>query len=437
MIAWSSSSHASSEAPLEVARALLSAGARGVLLLDSGRAAAPVRSFVYADPDVALTGALGAFVERSLDLPDLPISDPIGWLREQGDWTLAGLLGFELAWLLDDVNAPAPRPDAPDLWVGRYPCGAAFDHDSSTWHLIGPQDHPAARRIMAAISASAAAPRELAPTPRAPIPTADPDAALYRGGVAACVAAITQGEAFEINYTARWGARWEHGGFALYEALRAQASGAFFGLLRADDLTIASVSPERFLCVEGGVVTASPIKGSRRRSDDPVEDAAQAAALLASEKDRAENVMIVDLMRNDLTRVCVPGTVHVPALCALESFSGIHHLVSTICGELAPECSPMDALLVSFPAGSITGAPKLRSIELIAALEHTPRGPYTGSLFHWRGDSLDASVLIRTATLRSQTLTYGAGGAVVSDSDPDAEWQEALLKLWPLRRALS
>jgi para-aminobenzoate synthetase component I len=438
MIVWRSSSHASSEAPLEVARVLHDAGAPGLLLCDSGRArdGAATRSFLHIHPDHILTGSAGAFVERAPGQPDRPIPDPIGWLRAQGPWTLAGLLGFEIAWTLDPPDAPHPRPDTPDLWVGRYLCGAAFDHATAIWEVFGPAEHPARAALLAAIHAAMGSPRDLDERPRTPPPIAAPDADAYRAGAAACVAAITAGEVFEINYTARWSAPWARSGFTLYERLRAQATGELFGFVDAGEFSLASVSPERLLSVRDGVVTASPIKGSRRRSDDPVEDAAQAAALLGSAKDRAENVMIVDLMRNDLTRVCVPGTVAVPALCALESFAGIHHLVSTITGRLDPGCTPMDALLVSAPAGSITGAPKLRSIELIRALEHTPRGLYTGSLFRWSGDTLDSSVLIRSATIQGGLVRYGAGGAIVSDSDPEAEWQEAQLKLWPLLRAL-
>ena len=206
----------------------------------------------------------------------------------------------------------------------------------------------------------------------------------------------------------------------------------------AQDFQIASVSPERFLSVEGRRVCARPIKGSRRRAEgDPARDRALAEELLSSAKDRAENIMIVDLMRNDLTQVCRLGSVRAEAICELESFAGIHHLVSTVTGELEPGFGPLDALLACFPAGSITGAPKLRSIETIAQLEGSGRGVYTGSLFYAsRHGRLDSSVLIRTAEIVGDQVRYGAGGAVVADSDPELERREALLKVGPLARAL-
>jgi para-aminobenzoate synthetase component 1 len=438
MIVWSSCSHASSEAPLEVARVLLGRGARSLLLLDASRGASPGVSYLYIAPEVVLTGALGGFYEVGPGGERVVVDDPVAWLRAEGEWTLAGALAFEFAWALDAPRGAPPDRDTPDLYVGRYLCGASFDHAAQTWTVHGPATHPAYAELEAAILAAMASPAPPAlAAPPAAVRLESPRADAYRAGVAACVEAIWAGEAFEINYTARWSARWEGEALALYEALRAVASGEYFALLAAEGLALASVSPERFLSIEGGVVHAKPIKGSRRRSADPEEDAAQAAALLGSAKDRAENVMIVDLMRNDLTRVCVPGTVRVPALCALESFAGIHHLVSTVEGQLAPQCRPIDALLASFPAGSIVGAPKLRAMELIRDLECGARGFYTGTIFHARGDRLEASVLIRTATRRaSGRLEYGAGGAVVSDSAPEDEWQEARLKLWPLVRAL-
>jgi para-aminobenzoate synthetase component 1 len=224
----------------------------------------------------------------------------------------------------------------------------------------------------------------------------------------------------------------------LYEALCEVASGEHFGYLQAPGFEVASVSPERFLRVDpDGHVSTRPIKGSMRRSDDPEEDRRLGERLLASEKDRAENIMIVDLMRNDLTQVCELGSVKATALCELESFAGIHHLVSTVEGALAPGFDALDALLASFPAGSITGAPKLRSIEYIANLEGSARGFYTGSLFYASSHgALDSSVLIRTAEILDGKARYGAGGAVVADSDPERERREALRKLAPLHRAI-
>lgn len=201
-----------------------------------------------------------------------------------------------------------------------------------------------------------------------------------------------------------------------------------------------SNSPERFVAVRGGAVETRPIKGTRPRGRTPSEDAVLAAELLASAKDRAENLMIVDLMRNDLARVCAPGSVRAPELFAVESFANVHHLVSTVVGRLAPGRDAIDLLRAAFPPGSITGAPKVQAMKTIASLE-TPRGPYCGSLF-WAGfdGDLDSSVLIRTAAFAlgegGWSLEARAGAGIVADSDPHAERLETEAKIAALARAL-
>lgn len=253
-----------------------------------------------------------------------------------------------------------------------------------------------------------------------------------------CIDHIFHGELFEVNYTARFDAQWQGDAISFYDAIAASSSGDYFGLLHTPEFTVASVSPEAFVNVNDGQVETRPIKGTRSRHADEQADADARFALLHSAKDRAENVMIVDLMRNDLTRVCELGSVHVARLCELESYAGVHHLVSTVRGSMRRELRPIDVLLGCFPAGSITGAPKLRAIEIAAELEHSGRGAYTGTMFVATDESLRSSVLIRTATLLpdgDRTLVeYGAGGAVVADSAPHEEWEEAIAKCAPLRR---
>ena len=200
-------------------------------------------------------------------------------------------------------------------------------------------------------------------------------------------------------------------------------------------------SPERFLDVRDGRVEARPIKGTRPRSTDAVADAALVAELVASAKDRAENLMIVDLMRNDLSRVCRPGSVEVPRLCDVESYANVHHLVSVVTGDLADDRDVFDLLEASFPPGSITGAPKVRAMEIISELEGEPRGPYCGALGWIDGASaMDLNVMIRTAALRRSKSGWKAslrsGGGIVADSEPEAEYAETLTKASALRRAL-
>jgi para-aminobenzoate synthetase component 1 len=223
----------------------------------------------------------------------------------------------------------------------------------------------------------------------------------------------------------------------LYGRLRERNAAPFAGLFDLGGAFVASASPERFLRVEGGEVETRPIKGTRPRGATPAEDAARAAELLASAKDRAENVMIVDLMRNDLGRVCEYGTVRVPALCRLESYRYVHHLVSEVRGRLRPGVGRVDLLRAAFPGGSVTGAPKVRAMEIIAELEPTARGPYCGSLGYVGFDgTMDTSILIRTFTVARGWVQFPVGGGIVADSDPEREYEETLHKAEGLVRAL-
>jgi para-aminobenzoate synthetase component 1 len=202
---------------------------------------------------------------------------------------------------------------------------------------------------------------------------------------------------------------------------------------------VISASPERFLQVNSaGHVETRPIKGTRPRHGDPERDADLAAELVCSSKDRAENVMIVDLLRNDLGRSCRPGSIHVPQLVGLESYANVHHLTSVVTGELRPDCSWVDLLRACWPGGSISGAPKLRACQRLAELEPVARGPYCGSLLRrdWDGN-LDSSILIRTLLLKDRELRLQAGCGIVADSDPEAEAEELGWKLHPLLEALA
>lgn len=201
---------------------------------------------------------------------------------------------------------------------------------------------------------------------------------------------------------------------------------------------LISASPERFIKLTNQLVETCPIKGTRKRSSDVDEDKRLADELLNSEKDQAENVMIVDLMRNDMSRVCQLGSVHVDELCALKSFETVHHLVSTIRGKLKNTMNAIDLLKATFPPGSVTGAPKIRAMEIISELERQTRGPYCGCIGYisFTGD-MDTSVTIRTYFLNQQKLFFSAGGAVVLDSHPEEEYQETLTKAGALMRALT
>jgi para-aminobenzoate synthetase component 1 len=205
-----------------------------------------------------------------------------------------------------------------------------------------------------------------------------------------------------------------------------------------DDKAVLSLSPERFLDVRDGRVETRPIKGTRARGATPQEDRALAQALIESAKDRAENVMIVDLLRNDLSRVCTPGSVRVPQLCGLESYANVHHLVSVVTGELSAGHSPLDLLAAAFPGGSITGAPKVRAMQIIDELEPSRRSVYCGSLGYVdvRGH-MDTSIAIRTAVADNGQLHLWGGGGLVADSEEQAEYRETLDKISRLMEALT
>lgn len=244
---------------------------------------------------------------------------------------------------------------------------------------------------------------------------------------------LVQGDLYQANLTVSFSARREIEPHALFRALRESNPAPRAALLAGEDFSVVSSSPELFLSRRGSRLITRPIKGTRRRGRDTVEDEALARELLASAKDRAEHVMIVDVHRNDLGRVSRFGSVHVEEPWALESFATVHHLTSTVTAEELPGHSPLDAVRAAFPAGSITGAPKIRAMEVLAELEPHARGVYTGAL-GWIGDDgdFDLSVAIRTATLRGDRIVFPAGGGIVLDSDVDAEYRE----VWEKARGL-
>jgi para-aminobenzoate synthetase component I len=241
---------------------------------------------------------------------------------------------------------------------------------------------------------------------------------------------IYAGDIFQANFSQRFEAPLHESPWTLYTRLRARNAAPFAAYMDLPDATILSASPERFLRIDrAGDVETRPIKGTRPRGLGPEHDAALGHALTESEKDRAENLMIVDLMRNDLSRVCLPGTVRVPELFTLERYATVHHLVSTVVGQLAPGADALDVVRAAFPGGSITGAPKLRSMEIIAELEPSQRGVYCGSIGYWSltGD-LDTSIAIRTVVERNGRVYFSAGGGIVADSVPEQEYRETLDK---------
>jgi para-aminobenzoate synthetase len=373
------------------------------------------------------------YCERELarlraDAPELPFEFTCGF---------AGYLGYELK--ADCGGALAhhsPLPDAALLLCDRL---IAFDHRERRVHLVALADAAGAATAEAWLAATE---RELEAIARRPPPTApppppaplhfvareSPDA--YLANIAACKHEIFEGESYEICLTTELHSNGAIDPVAAYRALRARNPAPHAALLRLGDVSVLSSSPERFLRVDRErIVESKPIKGTAARAADPVEDARRAAELRADDKSRAENLMIVDLVRNDLGRVCALGSVEVPALMAVESYATVHQLVTTVRGRLRDDATAIDGIRAAFPGGSMTGAPKLRAMEIIDRLEAGPRGVYSGALgFLSVNGTADLSIVIRTLVASRHGLQIGAGGAIVAASDADAEHEEMLLK---------
>ncbi|MBI1405551.1 MAG: aminodeoxychorismate synthase component I [Caulobacter sp.] len=371
--------------------------------------------------------------------------DPAGPPFQGG---IAGLAGYGLGDRIEPMGRDGHEDGWPDLAVGRYPALLAFDHHAGRVLALGRGETPDRARARACEAAGwLAAPARAAHC--GPLTSgfeAVTGALAYQQSVAEVVGRIHAGELFQANIARLWRGRMAPGvgPFDLLSRLIADSPAPFAGWLHLGDLAVVSNSPERFVTVDAGRafrIETRPIKGTRPRGADPGEDARLAAELLASDKDRAENLMIVDLMRNDLARVSPPGSVRTPDLFAVESFVNVHHLVSTVTARLAPDRDAVDLLRATFPPGSVTGAPKVQAMKVIAGLE-PPRGPYCGSLF-WAGvdGGFDSSVLIRTAALardaRGWRVEARAGAGIVADSDPLAERLETEAKIAALVRALT
>jgi para-aminobenzoate synthetase component 1 len=357
-----------------------------------------------------------------------------------------GLASYELGDRIEHLGLDR-MPPWPDLAGARYESLLAFDHHARQVLAIGPDDAGA----RTALSWLGLLPRD-SRTSRLRRTVAAPPAAAHEAVVADVVARIAAGEIFQANLARAWRGWLRYGcrPFDLFAKLAASSPAPFATYLRLPGLALVSNSPERFLRItpQDGVlaVETRPIKGTVPRGATPEEDHALSEALAASEKDRAENLMIVDLMRNDLARVSTPGTVRVPALFAVERFANVSHLVSTVTATLAPGRTALDAFAAAFPPGSITGAPKVQAMKVIAELE-PPRGPLFGSMF-WAGfdGAFDSNVLIRTAAfeLRQKVwqdrdfwrLEARAGGGIVADSDPIAERRETEAKISAILAAL-
>ncbi|WP_202639355.1 aminodeoxychorismate synthase component I [Bradyrhizobium sp. CCBAU 051011] len=354
----------------------------------------------------------------------------------------AGFFAYDLNRTLERLPAPAISGQRlPQSILHFYDVVISFDHrDNRCWIVSTgwPEQDPARRRERARRRADEfAALLDRPRTPRNDFPAtagawhSNFSREGYMAAVQRVIDLILAGDVFQANIAQRFSARLSSSfdPLAFYCRLRSLNPAPFAALLRYGKLTIASSSPERFLKLDGRQVETRPIKGTTARSADSKDDRRRAELLLASEKDRAENTMIVDLLRNDLSRVCTPQSVEVPALCALESYASVHHLVSTVTGELAVDEDAVTLLRACFPGGSITGAPKVRSMEIIAEIERVAREVYCGAIgFIGFNGHMDTNIAIRTVTIDDDLALFHAGGGITAMSDPEAEYEETLAK---------
>ena len=418
------------------------------MLLESARPGRNARwTYLTADPVAVLESpAAGpdpfAVARRLVARLDRTILIPAGAPPFLGG--LVGFLGYDLGASLERLPAIAPADqDLPPLRLALHDWVVAWDRRTGHAWLGGRALDGDGRRLarrLDDVHARLVGP----PRPRGTMPTVGPivfrsglDRPAYEAGVERVRQHIADGDIYQANLTRRLEAPFEGDPWDLYRRLRTGDPSLFSayldlgpGQLSGHPRALLSASPEPFLSVDAeGVVKTDPIKGTRSRGRDAATDRALARELLSSAKDRAENVMIVDVLRNDLGRVCRPGSVRVPRLCRLERTAAVQHLVSTVTGVLADRHDAFDLLAASFPGGSITGAPKIRAMEILERLEPVRRGPYTGAI-GWIGPdgAMQTSIVIRTFVADGRRLTLHVGGGITWKSDPATEWEETVTK---------
>jgi para-aminobenzoate synthetase component 1 len=351
---------------------------------------------------------------------------------------LIGFLGYDLAPQVERLPRHAPRTSRlPDIRFALHDTAVTIDARSGkvelwAWDLTGEGRPAAERRCRSwrkALERALRAPRAAGTGSPGILPTSSVDRATYIASVNRALEYIAAGDVFQVNLSQRFSARGHFDPLTLHTRLKQESPAPFAAFFRWKDLAIISASPESFYETRGDTVITRPIKGTRPRGVEPAEDERLAAELLASPKDRAELTMIVDLERNDLGRVCEYGSVVVKEPLAIESFAQVHHLVATVEGRLRPSAGPIDVIRALFPGGSITGAPKIRAMEIIDELETNRRSLYTGAIGYFSQHGTSAfNIAIRTILVEGDSASFQVGGGIVADSDPEAEYEETLAK---------
>lgn len=354
-----------------------------------------------------------------------------------------GYFAYDLSQSIENIHDPRVNEDAlPSMMVGIYDWAVIVDHVARETWLVAAMRHAGTKDLWQVLihqfSQSTPPTRITQEFRVTSLVESNMSKHQYRDAFNRIQHYIKDGDCYQINFAQRFLAHCEGQAWTLYLQLRKVNPAPFSAYMNCGYLQVLSSSPERFILLKGGHVQTKPIKGTRPRSSDPVSDALLAEHLVNSEKDRSENLMIVDLLRNDLGKDCKPGSIHVPELFRLESYASVHHMVSTVTGELRPDRDALHLLRNSFPGGSITGAPKIRAMEIIAELETHPRGIYCGAIGYIGHDgNMDTNIAIRTLVRHRDTLQCWAGGGIVADSVSDHEYDECFHKASPLLEVMN
>ena len=364
------------------------------------------------------------------------ITLPLGALPYKGG--AVGYFSYDLGRSLETLPSIAKADIAiPDMAIGLYTQAIIFDRSDNSYTLLCPEnkrdsindffEKALSQKVKTTASFSLTKPWQ-----------ANMSSSAYQEKFTQVQNYLLSGDAYQVNLAQRFSASYQGDEFSAYIKLRNANKSPFSAFMRFEKSSILSVSPERFLQLHQNKVQSKPIKGTRKRSLDPTLDKELAQNLLNADKDRAENLMIVDLLRNDISKTCIAGSVKVPKLFHLESFAAVHHLVSTVEGELDPNYSATDLLTGAFPGGSITGAPKIRAMEVIEELEPHRRSIYCGSIGYISAcGNMDTSITIRTLVCEDNKVHCWAGGGLVADSEVESEYQETFDKVNKILPTLS
>lgn len=389
--------------------------------------------FLAGDSDSAFLPSLDKLWDEASQRvgPDSSVSH----LPFRGGWFL--FCGYELLHEMEpSVNVRFAKDAFPLAWLTRIPAAVLVDRkNSQCWWVseTGGENHfPQLQDDLSRAGAFRSAPISVSDL-------VEEDPRQFLQGVSRIKHYITEGDVFQVNLARRWEGRLERqrGAAGLYAMLRERNPAPFAGLADFGNCQIISSSPERLARIQGGEIETRPIAGTHPRASAQQEDAQLREALISSAKERAEHIMLVDLERNDLGRICQPGSVRVDELMAVRSYAYVHHIESGVRGHLRADITPAQVLRALFPGGTITGCPKVRTMQIIAELEASPRGAYTGSMGYLNHDgSMDLNILIRTFMLQGARLSFKAGAGIVADSDPARELAETRAKAQGLLRAL-